>query len=100
MVLQHRTAEGRHRVTGPVSVDLWAASSATDTDFTAKLDVVKPDGTVTNLNDGILRTAVRDSLEHLEPGLPDTPYQYRIAIWPTSYLFSAGDRIRPGDLQQ
>ncbi|MFN8073008.1 MAG: CocE/NonD family hydrolase [Mycobacterium sp.] len=94
MVYSTEPLKADTEVTGPVSVDLWAASSATDTDFTAKLDVVKPDGTVTNLNDGILRTAVRDSLEHLEPGLPDTPYQYRIAIWPTSYLFSAGDRIR------
>lgn len=94
MVYSTEPLKADTEVTGPVSVDLWAASSATDTDFTAKLDVVKPDGTVTNLNDGILRTAFRDSLEHLEPGLPDTPYQYRIAIWPTSYLFSAGDRIR------
>ncbi len=94
MVYSTEPLKADTEVTGPVSVDLWAASSATDTDFTAKLDVVKPDGTVTNLNDGILRTAFRDSLEHLEPGLPNTPYQYRIAIWPTSYLFSAGDRIR------
>ena len=56
--------------------------------------MVKPDGAVINLNNGILRTAFRDSLEHPKPGLPDMPYEYRIAIWPTSYLFSTGDRIR------
>ena len=81
-------------ITGPVSMDLWAASSAVDTDFTAKLAVVKPDGTVVNLNDGILRTAFRDSLSRPKPGIPNRPCEYRISIWPTSYLFSAGDRIR------
>ncbi len=81
-------------VTGPVTVDLWASSSAVDTDFTAKLLVVKPDGEAINLNNGILRAAFRDSLSNPSPIEPGRPYQYKIAIWPTSYLFSAGDRIR------
>ncbi len=81
-------------VTGPVTVDLWAASSAVDTDFTAKLAVVKPDGAVINLNNGILRAAFRDSLSDPKPLVPGVPYRFRIAIWPTSYLFAAGDRIR------
>lgn len=81
-------------VTGPITVDLWAASSATDTDFTAKLTVVKPDGAVINLNNGILRTAFRDSLSDPSPIEPGRPYLYTITIWPTSYLFAAGDRIR------
>ena len=81
-------------VTGPITVDLWASSSAVDTDFNARLAVVKPDGEVINLNNGILRTAFRDSLSDPQPIVPGRPYQYRIAIWPTSYLFSAGDRIR------
>jgi putative CocE/NonD family hydrolase len=81
-------------VTGPTTVDLWASSSAVDTDFTAKLIVVKPDGDAINLNNGILRTAFRDSLAEPHPGIPNQPYEYHIAIWPTSYLFRAGDRIR------
>lgn len=81
-------------VTGPVTVDLWASSSAVDTDFTAKLLVVKPDGKAINLNNGILRTAFRDSLSNPSPIEPGRPYKYTIAIWPTSYLFAAGDRIR------
>ncbi|MCV7217097.1 CocE/NonD family hydrolase [Mycobacterium crocinum] len=81
-------------VTGPTTVDLWASSSAIDTDFTAKLIVVKPDGDAINLNNGILRTSFRDSLSDPSPGVPEQPYEYRIAIWPTSYLFRRGDRIR------
>jgi uncharacterized protein len=81
-------------VTGPATVDLWATSSAPDTDFTAKLTAVRPDGEVINLNNGILRTAFRDSLSDPTPTVPGQPYEYHIQIWPTSYQFRAGDRIR------
>ena len=47
--------------------DCGPQSTAADTDFTAKLTAVKPDGQVINLNNGILRTAFRDSLSD-----PDT----------------------------
>ena len=87
--LEHDT-----EITGPVSVRLWAQSSATDTDFTAKLTVVKPDGSVTNLNNGILRTAFRDSLSAPTPTVAGRPYEYQIRIWPTSYEFRKRDRIR------
>jgi putative CocE/NonD family hydrolase len=81
-------------ITGPTTATLWAQSSAPDTDFTAKLTVVKPDGQVINLNDGILRTSFRDSLSNPTPATPNQPHAYRIQIWPTSYEFRTGDRIR------
>ena len=81
-------------ITGPVTVDLWASSTAADTDFTAKLEVVEPDGEVINLNNGILRTVFRDSLTSPQPAVPGRAYEYQIAIWPTSYLFRAGEAIR------
>ncbi|MUL80492.1 MULTISPECIES: CocE/NonD family hydrolase [unclassified Mycolicibacterium] len=81
-------------VTGPVSVRLWAQSSAVDTDFTAKLAVVKPGGQVINLNNGIVRTAFRDSVSNPTPIVPGQPYPFQIQVWPTSYEFSTGDRIR------
>ena len=81
-------------VTGPITVELWASSSAPDTDFTAKLAVVKPDGQVINLNNGILRSVFRDSLAQPTLTTPGQPYLYRIQIWPTSYLFRAGERVR------
>jgi uncharacterized protein len=81
-------------VTGPVTVSLWAQSSAPDTDFTAKLTAVHPDGEVVNLNNGIIRTPFRDSLSDPRPAVPGQPYEYRIDIWPTSYEFRTGDRIR------
>jgi len=81
-------------LTGPTTVTLWAQSSAVDTDFTAQLDVVKPDGQSINLNNGIVRASFRDSLSNPTPIVPGRPYQYRIQIWPTSYQLKAGDRVR------
>ena len=45
-------------VTGPVTLDLFAKSSAVDTDFTAKLVDVWPNGFAQNLTEGILRAAI------------------------------------------
>ncbi|WP_167479505.1 CocE/NonD family hydrolase [Nocardia arthritidis] len=81
-------------VTGPVTVKLWASSTAPDTDFVARLEVVTQDGSAVNLNNGILRAAFRDSLSDPSPIEPGKPYQFTIKIWPTSYQFKAGDRIR------
>ena len=47
-------------VTGPVTVTLYASSSAVDTDFTAKLVDVCPCGCVHNLTDGIIRARYRN----------------------------------------
>jgi putative CocE/NonD family hydrolase len=95
-VLVYTTAPLPHdtEVTGSTTVNLWAESSAPDTDFTAKLAVVKPDGEVVNLNNGILRTSFRDSLSNPTLVPPNQPIAYRIQIWPTSYEYRAGDRIR------
>ncbi|OBF28270.1 peptidase [Mycobacterium sp. ACS1612] len=95
-VLIYTSAQLDHNmeVTGPISVRLWAQSTATDTDFTAKVAVVKPDGEVINLNNGIVRTSFRDSLAQPTPMTPDHPYEYRIQVWPTSYEYGKGDRIR------
>ena len=81
-------------VTGPVSVTLYASSSAPDTDWTAKLVDVRPDGTAVNLNNGIQRASFRESSSAPSPIEPGKVYQYTIAVWPTSNLFRAGHRIR------
>ena len=95
-VLVYSSAALEHdtEVTGPVTVRLWAQSTSADTDFTAKLTVVKPDGQVMNLNNGILRTSFRDSLSDPTATTPGRPYEYQIQVWPTSYEFRSGDRIR------
>jgi putative CocE/NonD family hydrolase len=80
-------------VTGPVRVQLWACSSAPDTDFVARLVDVHPDGRAYSLTDGIIRARYRDGRAEslLEPG---RPYQFNIDLWATSNVFKAGHRIR------
>lgn len=87
-------------VTGPIDVELWASSSAVDTDFTAKLIDVHPPsrdfpgGIDMNLEDGIIRARFRDSLEKPQLMRPGSIYRFTIHLYPTSNLFKAGHRIR------
>ena len=81
-------------VTGPVSLRLWAASSAPDTDFSAKLIDVWPDGFAQELCYGIVRARYRDSFDAPTPIEPGRPYEYTITLNPTSNLFQPGHRIR------
>jgi putative CocE/NonD family hydrolase len=81
-------------VTGPLSLTLWVASSATDTDFTGKLLDVWPDGTARPLNDGILRLRYRNGKATPQLLTPDEPVQVTIDLGATSNLFRAGHRIR------
>ena len=95
-VLVYSTAplEQDVEVTGAVKLVLHAASSARDTDFTAKLVDVHPDGKSFNLCDGIIRARYRKDLGKealLEPGKPE---QFEIDLWVTSNLFKRGHRIR------
>ena len=83
-------------VTGPITVTLYGSTSATDTDFSAMLVDVHPDGKAINLADGILRGRFHDSpdfrdFELLEPG---TVYEFNIDMWATSNLFMEGHQIR------
>jgi putative CocE/NonD family hydrolase len=78
-----------------VSVTLWAASSAPDTDFVARLVDVHPDGRAITLTDGIIRARARGGPEALESLIePGRAYAYQIDLWATSNLFRAGHRIR------
>ena len=81
-------------VTGPITVKLHAASSAPDTDWTAKLVDVHPDGKIINLNNGIIRASKRNALDRSEPIEPGKIYEYTITVFPTSNLFKAGHEIR------
>ncbi|MXY88049.1 MAG: CocE/NonD family hydrolase, partial [Dehalococcoidia bacterium] len=85
---------GELEVTGPISVTLWATSSAIDTDFTAKLCGVRPDGYVQNIQDGIIRARYRNSLLEQELMTPGQSYEFTIDLWATSHVFKPGHRIR------
>ena len=81
-------------VTGPIKLTLFAKSSAVDTDFTAKLVDVWPNGFEQNLTEGILRARYKDSRSEARPITPGTAYRYEIDMWSTSNVFLKGHTIR------
>lgn len=81
-------------ITGPIRAEIYAASSAEDTDFMAKLVVVKPDGEAFNLVDGVIRARYREGFEKPKLIEPGKIYKYDIDLWATSYVLSPGDRLR------
>ncbi len=81
-------------VTGPLSVTLYAATTAADTDFTAKLVDVEPCGAARSLVDGIIRARYRQGTDASRPITPGAVEEYTIDLVATSNVFKAGHRIR------
>jgi len=81
-------------VTGPLVVTLHAATSAADTDFTARLVDVWPDGRAIGIADGIVRARYRDGSGQPAPVTPGRVYDYSIDMIGTSQVFKAGHRVR------
>ena len=88
--LEHDT-----EVTGPIVVKLYAATSAPDTDFVARLCDVYPDGRSLNLTEGVIRTRFRESIwEPPKLIAPGRVLEYTIDLQVTSNVFKQGHRIR------
>jgi predicted acyl esterase len=81
-------------VTGPLEVVLHVSSSAPDTDFTAKLVDVYPDGRAFNIEEGALRLRYREGFEKSLRMRPDEIYRIRLDLHVTSNYFGSGHRIR------
>ena len=82
-------------VVGPVKVTLWATSTARDTDFTAKLVDVHPDGFAQNVLNRVVRARFRNGSKSapslIEPG---RAYEYEIDLGYAANVFPAGHRVR------
>jgi hypothetical protein len=81
-------------VTGPVTALVYASSSAVNTDFTAKLVDVYPDGRAIRICEGIIRADHRDPRVPPSPIEPGRVYPFQIDLWATSNVFMKGHRIR------
>lgn len=98
-------------VTGHPTLTLWLSSSAKDADVIARVDDVAPDGSARYYNvEGKLRASVRqtEKAPYSNLGLPWHPYteasasplvpgeavRLELDLYPISYLFKAGHRIR------
>ncbi|MBW2541852.1 MAG: CocE/NonD family hydrolase [Deltaproteobacteria bacterium] len=81
-------------LTGPITVNLYASSTAPDTDFTAALVHVFPDGYSLLIQEGILRASFRDRDALPSPIEPGAVYGFAIDLWATSYVVPPGHRLR------
>ena len=91
---------------GPIALHLVAASTATDTDWFAKISDVAPDGSQSIVAEGQLRASLRalargstrtqplQTLSTPEPLTPGVFYDYEISIAPTAYVFAPGHRLQ------
>jgi putative CocE/NonD family hydrolase len=86
--------EAEWAIVGPVELALYASTDAPDTDWTAKLVDVHPDGRAINICDGIVRARFRDSLQH--PTLLEISrvYLYSISLGATAIEIRPGHAIR------
>jgi uncharacterized protein len=85
---------GDIEVSGWLTLELFASTSAPDTDFTAVLVDVDPSGYARFLTDGIVRGRYRESTTAASPLEPGKIYTFSIDLWATSNVFKAGHRIR------
>jgi uncharacterized protein len=91
---------------GPIALHLVASSTASDTDWFAKLSDVAPDGKESIISEGQLRASLRalapgstaeeprQTLTTPQPIIPGRFYDYDIAIAPTGYELAPGHRLQ------
>lgn len=82
------------KICGIPQVELYASSSAPDTDFTAIILDVDQDGVARYVSDGIIRARYRNSLEIEEFLEPGETYLFRISMKGCAHTFGPGHRVR------
>lgn len=96
-------------ILGPVGLDLWLSSTATNTDVQVSLTEVRPDGKEQYVQRGWLRASHRQldparSTENMpfhthtqhdsKPLIPGEATLLNVEIWSVGYVFRAGSAIR------
>ena len=94
VVYQTAPFESPTRFVGPVELELWSASDALDTDWTAKLVLVDDKGVAVNLTYGIIRARFRSGFDQEELLDPDVPTKYTIKMNPVGIEIQPGQRLR------
>lgn len=96
LVYESEPASQLLRLSGPISLNLYASSSAPDTDWVATLYAVDPNGNVNvlGLTFGALRARYREGMDNpslLEPG---RVYPFTLDLSHTSVTLPPGHRLR------
>jgi uncharacterized protein len=79
---------------GPVKVVAYVATSAADTDITAKLVDVHPGGFAQRLCDGMVRLRYRAGFGERQPVTPGEVYEVTVTMWDTCVRLAAGHQVR------
>ncbi len=79
---------------GPVEAEIWFASDHPDTDITAKLVDVQPDGKPVSLIDGIMRARFREGFDREAPLTPGEVARVTVDLASIGHRFDVGHRIR------
>ena len=95
-VLVYETNFGKKEVTvcGPVTAELYAASTAVDTDWIARLSLVHPSGYVQRLTEGWVRARARNDNFGNDPLTPGRVEKYEIDMWGTCVELESGYSLR------
>ncbi len=93
LVYESEPLQAPLEIAGQVLVNVYVSSDRTDTDFTAKLCDLYPDGRAMLICDGVLRARHRYSMETEEFMTPGEIYLMAIDLWETSFVFTEGHQI-------
>jgi uncharacterized protein len=94
LVYSSEALEKPLRIAGESKVILYVSSSALDTDFTAKLVDVTPDGTAYNLVETIVRMRWREGLQQERLLVPGNIYEIELPLPSTHIALQRGHRLR------
>ena len=81
-------------IVGRIEVKLWASSDRVDTDFTAKLTDVYPDGRSMLISDGIVKGRYRNTYLQEELLVPGEIYEFDVDLGYTAIVLAPGHRLR------
>lgn len=81
-------------VCGPIRATIVATSSALDTDWVARLTLVRADGYSQRLTEGWVRARARRGEFRNDPLTPGRAERYEIDLWGTCVAVKPGERLR------
>lgn len=95
LVFDSPVFDNPYAIAGDVNAELTVSTTGCDTDFTAKLTDVYPDGRSMLIADGIFRVRLRDADKGvLAPAVKDEKMRIKIYIGDTAYVFNKGHKMR------
>lgn len=96
VIFQTGILEDSLTIAGPVSAEIYASSSAPDTDFNLTLTAVNSDGQIFPIGQtfGIVRAKHRNSTKKAELLKRNEVYKYQIDLSHTFYTITPGEKLR------